>query len=435
MDFKLERPIFIEESFVIPLFDFEFEKELLNVSDHLAADVEMIYSKVPEQLMGIQKYTPNGEDKDSKLVEDTQAIISELVRINRELIKHRASTLQKFPTGLRPFAKAPIFTENNHCRLGMCMRQLQQLYFISVPPSTYFQDVLSRLEFLNSFLVHNLWGEEEYLDENQILCKFYKALRIERYKAFEERRDNSMKIKLNACPKCGADRAWAVGKDGERFESGAPYKIKCLKCRYESASFGNWETCKEDWNNKLSKPKTVAYDYLFNYFGGDTYNGRIVTAASITLAIRCYKDGVEVKFDDNCEPEITIAQSKSKKYLCGIFDVSIDRENIFKISRNLNEDNLFKFICGYDKIEYDIVDYSLDVAVGLTKDTLPLLAKKLPQEFQDLPVCEPVEITENVFREFISSHIGDFDISDNKTAQCAGVRFIDQLPESCAIFG
>lgn len=58
---------------------------------------------------------------------------------------------------------------------------------------------------------------------------------------------------LNACPKCGADRAWAVGKDGERFESGAPYKIKCLKCRYESASFDNWETCKEEWNNNLNE--------------------------------------------------------------------------------------------------------------------------------------------------------------------------------------
>lgn len=43
MDFKLERPVFIEESFVIPLFDFEFEKDLLNVSAHLAADV--VHSK------------------------------------------------------------------------------------------------------------------------------------------------------------------------------------------------------------------------------------------------------------------------------------------------------------------------------------------------------------------------------------------------------
>ena len=62
---------------------------------------------------------------------------------------------------------------------------------------------------------------------------------------------------LNACPKCGADRAWAVGQDGERFEGGAPYKIKCLKCRYESGSFDNWETCKEEWNKNLIFRKEV----------------------------------------------------------------------------------------------------------------------------------------------------------------------------------
>lgn len=181
MDFKLERPIFIEESFVIPLFDFEFEKELLNVSARLAADVEMIYQIAPEQLITrIREYTPNGVYRDRKLVEDTQAIISELIRINQELIKHRASTLQKFPTGLSSFAKAPIFTENNHCRLGMCMRQFE-LLICGLPSSETYFHVFRRLEFLNSFLIHNLWRKEEnYLNENQILREFYKALRIER---------------------------------------------------------------------------------------------------------------------------------------------------------------------------------------------------------------------------------------------------------------
>ena len=78
----------------IPLFDSEFEKELLNVSDHLAADVDMIYLTFPEQLAGIREYTPNGADRDAKLVEDMQAIIGALVRINRELIKLRVATLQ-----------------------------------------------------------------------------------------------------------------------------------------------------------------------------------------------------------------------------------------------------------------------------------------------------------------------------------------------------
>lgn len=88
-------------------------------------------------------------------------------------------------------------------------------------------------------------------------------------------------------------------------------------------------------------------------------------------------------------------------------------------------DNLFKLICGYDKIKYDIVGYSFDVMIGLIKDTDPLFAKTLPTEWQNTPNCELVEITENVFKEFILSHIDDFDISDNKKAQCPSVSFID----------
>lgn len=177
---------------------------------------------------------------------------------------------------------------------------------------------------------------------------------------------------------------------------------------------------------ELNKTKTVAYDYTFNYFGGDKYNGKIVTGASITLAIRCYKDDIEVKFDE-AEPHIEFlnAGKKVRKWLNSVFDISIDRKDVFKISRNLYVDNLFKLMCGYDIIKYDIVGYSLNVAVGLLNDTNPSLAQKLPKEFQDLPVCEPVEVTEGVFREFISSHIDDFDISDNKKAQCLSVSFID----------
>lgn len=175
---------------------------------------------------------------------------------------------------------------------------------------------------------------------------------------------------------------------------------------------------------EINKTKTVAYDYTFNYFGGDKYNGKIVTGASITLAIRCYKDDIEVKFD-KVEPHIQDFATKRKAYLCDLFDVSFDRKDLFTVRRNNIYIDVFKRICGYDRIEYDIVGYSLDVAVGLLNDTNPILAKKLPEEFQDLPVCEPVEVAENVFKDFISSRIDDFDISDNKKAQCLSVSFID----------
>ena len=45
-----------------------------------------------------------------------------------------------------------------------------------------------------------------------------------------------------------------------------------------------------------SKPKTIVYDYLFNYFGKDKLNGDFITGASISLAIHIYKDDTELKF-------------------------------------------------------------------------------------------------------------------------------------------
>lgn len=183
-----------------------------------------------------------------------------------------------------------------------------------------------------------------------------------------------------------------------------------------------------------NKTKTVAYDYTFNYFGGDTYDGKIVTGASITLAIRCYKEGTEVKFNENEEQSVNLVTidpisngfvPKDERWLNDVFDISFDRKEIFKIHRNIYIDNLFKLHYGYDKISYDIVGYSFDVAVGLLKDTDPSFAKDLPEGFQDAPVCEPVEVDESVFREFISSRIDDFDITDNKNAQCPSVSFLD----------
>ncbi len=64
------------------------------------------------------------------------------------------------------------------------------------------------------------------------------------------------------------------------------------------------------------------------------------------------------------------------------------------------------------------------MVTGLTKDVMPELADKLPTEFQSLPVSESIEVSEDVFKNFILNHLNDFDISDNKKAQCPSVGFI-----------
>ena len=172
---------------------------------------------------------------------------------------------------------------------------------------------------------------------------------------------------------------------------------------------------------QMDNYKSIAYDYLFNYFGGDSHEGRIVTGASITMAIRCYKNGEEIRFDVN-EGEPYVSGNGFTAYMFDIFNVSIDRKNIIKIKKNLYTDNLFKMIYGWDKIEYEIVNYNLEVAEGLLKNTNP--ENDLPEELQDVLVTEPIEVDSDVFMNFISQRINDFDISDNKLAQCPSYSYI-----------
>lgn len=161
--------------------------------------------------------------------------------------------------------------------------------------------------------------------------------------------------------------------------------------------------------------KTIAYDYLFNYFGGDTFKGKIITGACVTLAIRPFKDGKEVKFEEKIEP------STHGKYLSEVFYVSFDRNKLFEVNRNLYADNLFRLVLGFDEIKSEIVGYGLDYYEGKSKDIFPDLDLK---EFDDMPVSSVMAVTETEFRDFLSNHIDDFDMSDNQKAQVPSVSFI-----------
>lgn len=158
--------------------------------------------------------------------------------------------------------------------------------------------------------------------------------------------------------------------------------------------------------------KTIVYDYLFNYFGGDTYEEKIITGACVQLAIKAYKDGKEIKFAE--EPKC------NNTYWNHNFKVSFSKENVFIIEKNLKVDNLFRLVYGFDKIEAEVVGYTLDYLSSLSED----VKKDLPVEFKDLPCAEPMEVSEEIFRQFVMSHKDDFDITDNINAQVPSVSFI-----------
>lgn len=164
--------------------------------------------------------------------------------------------------------------------------------------------------------------------------------------------------------------------------------------------------------NKVTEPKTIVYDYLFNYFGGDTFKDSVIMGASVAIAIRAYKEGKEVKFTK--EPECY------GKYFCDIYSVSFDREKMFVVEKDLKVDNLFRLVYGFDKIEAEVVEYSLDCLSSLTDD----IRNIIPEELRNLPCSEPMVVSKDEFMMFLKEHVDDFDISDNVNAQVPSVIFI-----------
>lgn len=169
---------------------------------------------------------------------------------------------------------------------------------------------------------------------------------------------------------------------------------------------------KEEKNYKPTQPKIITYDYLFNYFGKDTFKGKIITGACVQLAIRVYKDGKEVKFTEEPKYENT--------YLCEIYKVSFARKNLFTVHKNLRVDNLFRVIFGWEKIESEVVGYTLNYLEEMPDEIM----EDMPEQFKNIPCSSPMEVSEKDFRNFLIKHIEGFDISDNINAQISSVSYI-----------
>lgn len=187
---KLEKPVFIEDSFIAPLFNEEFEKVLTEISEHLESDVEERYPKSAEGIARIKSYIPGGADRDDNLVGDTRFIIAEIVRVNRELLARipvenenafAPLIAEKF-NPLNPaagmlgviLASKPYMSNTNCTRAGLCMRQIQFLDFDEENPTSYY-----RTDFLARFLLElTHWNDdvsddwENYSRELQDYCQF-----------------------------------------------------------------------------------------------------------------------------------------------------------------------------------------------------------------------------------------------------------------------
>lgn len=165
-------------------------------------------------------------------------------------------------------------------------------------------------------------------------------------------------------------------------------------------------------NIKETKGKTITYDYLFNYFGGDVFKGKIITGASIRIAIKAYKNDKEIKFRK--EPKA------NNRFYNENFKVSFDTDKLYIIEKNIIVDNLYRIKYEWDKIDYEIVGYSLDYLDELSND----LREMLPESFKNIPCSASMDVSKEEFETFLKSHIKDFDISDNMNAKAPSISFI-----------
>lgn len=124
---------------------------------------------------------------------------------------------------------------------------------------------------------------------------------------------------------------------------------------------------------KENELKTIAYDYLFNYFGKDIFKGKIITGACVQLAIKAYKDGKEVKFTE--EPKA------NNRFYCDNFKVSFDTDKLYIIEKDIIVDKLYRIIYGWDKIDYEVIGFTLDYLDVLPDEVI----KDMPKQFKKLP--------------------------------------------------
>lgn len=162
-------------------------------------------------------------------------------------------------------------------------------------------------------------------------------------------------------------------------------------------------------NAENSEPKTYLACYMFNYFGGDKIDDKVIDGAGINVAFRPYKNGKLIQFFSEkdtyyevIEPSRILTSGRKKTiYLTDAVTVSYDREDGYKL---IIDTELVERICqhfGWDKLCIEVHDVCLYY---------------MESNF----ISNVYECERDVFQQFLKEHADDFDISDNRIAQCPG---------------
>lgn len=166
---------------------------------------------------------------------------------------------------------------------------------------------------------------------------------------------------------------------------------------------------------KLESPKTYLACYMFLYFGGDIFDGKVIDGAGIDVAFRPYKNGMLVQFHSEAETCFEVVNPsriiecgrKETIYFSDLVQVSYSRRNCYKL---VVDEELTKMMCdhfGWDRIDIQVESFSLS--------------------YKESEYMSSVfECSRDVFEDFLKAHPDDFDITDNKNAQCPAYGWVEK---------
>lgn len=206
----------------------------------------------------------------------------------------------------------------------------------------------------------------------------------------------------------------------DAFKS-AESAFECVKCNEKRVNefMLALNEMKNELDNEIAaddkasdKNRVLCYEYLYNYFGGDKFDNKVIDGAAVDISFRPYINGELVSVTEELtavvkEPsKISDKPRISQFWLFNIVDVQFDRESLIKMEMNEDIKRLFLEQYGWDDIVIQIESYNLSY-------------KESPY------VSVPFDVKKEDWESFLRNHLDDFDISDNVHAQCPSYSLVE----------
>ena len=150
----------------------------------------------------------------------------------------------------------------------------------------------------------------------------------------------------------------------------------------------------------MSRKKLFIYDYIFELYEKDEYKGKTIRDARIVIAIKPYKETSEVKLKK--EPFI---KENPDVRLSDIVKVSLNDDRLPVLEKNLEIEQIFKDIYGWDCVEFEVIGYALGYEGTLTAKEY----RNTPEELRDLTVVDVMKASKLEFEAVARGRLMGFD--------------------------